>query len=314
MASLADEVKVPSRFRSPRRLSATAAACALAIFGAASERPAHACHTISDFGYAWSRPTTMAEVSMEYADFRLGDRRGSYQVVAPSLEWAPHGRLSLALRVPIAHVTYWGGMPGSLSQPSMLQAASGGNASVSGLGDIGVVVKVGLWTHERWSLSAGVGSELPTGDVATGIGGGHVMLAPFVALTLQASPRLHFFGFVTDRVAISTHGEAAAADTMPATNGVAAMESGPDGSVLMPHSDHELAVRVGAVYALEHVYLSAGAEQTVVWSGENGGLVLRAEVGASLRHGLRVAVGYDAPVWGAERFTWRGRLGLQWAF
>ena len=40
-------------------------------------RAALACHTVVSYGYAWTRPATLAEVGFAYADFHLGDRRGS---------------------------------------------------------------------------------------------------------------------------------------------------------------------------------------------------------------------------------------------
>ena len=294
----------------------------VAAFAALGFAPrAHACHTVSQFGTAWARPSSTAEVGVEYADFRLGERHGAYQLVAPSLEWAPHQRVSLAVRIPIARVTFRTGASSSGSALGIglrqaLLPAPNATFTASGLGDLGTSVKVGLWTSERFSFSLGLGAELPTGDEATGLGGGHVELAPFATFSMRVSARLSFFGLITDRFAL---GHASADMTMDkralVQKHVMAGESESlHGSVLMPHSDHELAVRVGAAYTFERAYVSAGAEQVLVWAGENGGLVLRAEVGAVLGAGLRLAVGYDAPVLGAERFVWRGRLGLQWAF
>ena len=71
---------------------------------------------------------------------------------------------------------------------------------------------------------------------------------------------------------------------------------------------------MGRHYSRERVYFSAGAVQTVVWSGENGGLVGRAEVGLTFVSGLRLGLGYDVPIAGGERFRWRGRLGVQRCF
>lgn len=314
-------VRSSSSLRFLRATATATAAAAFALLLCATPR-ASACHTVSEYGSASVRPSTAAEVSVEYAEFNLGARSGSYVVVAPSLEWAPHSRLSLALRVPIARLTYRGSAMSSSAQFSIglrqaLAPSTRELVTSSGLGDLGTSAKVALWNNGRVSLSAGLGLELPTGDQAAGLGGGHFELSPFLSFSARLGARGTIYGVVTDRLAVgaaSGQGAALHAGALVAKHVTAGEPASLHGSLLSPHSDHELVVRVGAAYLWERFYVSGGAEQIAVWSGENGGLVLRAEAGAVLGGGLRIALGYDAPVVGAERYAWRGRLGVQWLF
>jgi hypothetical protein len=91
-------------------------------------------------------------------------------------------------------------------------------------------------------------------------------------------------------------------------------ETAVHGSVLAPHTDHELSLMLVAVYARGRGYVSAGTEYTHPWGESAGGdpWIGRAELGYALPAHLVLSAGYDAPLAGEERFENRGRLSLAW--
>jgi hypothetical protein len=87
------------------------------------------------------------------------------------------------------------------------------------------------------------------------------------------------------------------------------------GSVLEPHTNHELLARAMASILVERTFASLGAEAVFVFAGEGAGpWVARAEVGHRFSRHLRLAAGVDVPFAGERRFNWRGRVGLVWLF
>ncbi len=243
---------------------------------------ARAHHIVSEYGIAFVEPSSIAEVDTQAAEFRLGDRSGHWQLVALSLEYAVTPRLSFSGRLPFARIRYDAG------------------STEYGPGDAEVAAKVGLVAtqHGGLLLSAGASFELPTGSEKKGLGAGHFEISPFVTASSAPVNNLVLYGVLADRI----------------STGSAEAPGEAHGSVLAPHSDHELTTRLGAAYVRGPAYLSGGIEYVEVFvpSLAAGPLVLRGEFGILFQSELRLAFGFDAPVAGPHRYGWRGRLGIAW--
>jgi hypothetical protein len=248
---------------------------------------ARAHHVVSEYGIAFVEPRSVAELDPQAAEFRLGDRSGQWQLVALSLEYAVTPRLSISGRLPFARIRYNGG------------------STEYGPGDAEVGAKVAIVAtqHGGLLLSAGASLELPTGSEAKGLGAGHFELSPFITASSMPIDHLVLYGLVADRISVGTHEESQ-------TQGEV------HGSVLAPHSDHELSSRLGAAYVGGPAYLSAGLEYVEVFAPRlaAGPLVARGEIGIVFKPRARVALALDAPFAGPHRYEWRARLGLALLF
>jgi hypothetical protein len=302
--------------------------CAGAL--ATSAAPVHAHHPApAGVGPQSALPQSRAGMDVEAAAFGIG-RGGSWRAAAFHLEYAIVERLSLGLRVPIAHVRYNDG------------------DTAMGPGDGELFARGVLWqTHDAvFSLVAGGGFEAPTGSTDDGLGGGHFMISPSLAAQFNPTREWSFMLQVADHISIDDgHGTHA----MPASPQAQTTHDGSDhpapeepeppgaelpgastalsqpvtpppsihGSVLTPHSGHEMTAQLLATYQYRgSLYASAGPEAVVMWSGDErwGPLSLRSEVGVQPSVRLRVAAGADLPLVGQERLDWRARLGMQYLF
>jgi hypothetical protein len=249
--------------------------------------PAAAHHTVSESGVAWVEPVTVVEVTAEAASFDQGPwRRGQWQAVAAWAQYAPVEWLSLGLRVPFAAVQYEDGR------------------AAAGIGDVEVGTRLRLWEtpHGGLIVSTGLAAELPTGDEAVGLGGGHVELSPYLVASTQPTDRLLFIGAVSGRMSLG--GKA---------------HDGPivaHGAVIGPHAPRELVARVSAAWVEERAwYLSAGGElDYMIGALSRSPVVGRAEAGFLGLDGLRLALGVDWTLAGEARHGLLGRLSAAWMF
>ena len=277
-----------------------------AIMSVVSPTLALAHHT-PGHGIAWIGPATVAEAEVGAASFDLGDRSGSWFATTTSLEYAPDPRFSLFARIPVAWIEYDSG------------------ASASGIADLELGGKAKLLAarENRLLLWGGASLELPTGDEAQGLGGGHVELSPHLIASAEPLAGLMLHSVASDHISLSDGADDSAGD--PVARGSLAGpglhlheghdhgESAVHGSVLAPHTDHELSLMLVAVYARGRGYVSAGTEFTHVWSeSASDPWIGRTEVGYALPAHLVLSAGYDAPLAGEERFENRGRLSLAW--
>lgn len=260
-------------------------------------------------GIAWLGPTSVVTMEASAAQFDLADRSGSWFATTTALEYAATSRISLLARIPVAWIDYDSG------------------ASESGLADIEVGGKVSLLARpeNRFLLLAGASLELPTGDTDSGLGGGHVELSPHVMASMEPLPGLMLHSVASDHLSLSDAGEESSVAGRPFGDPGAApgwqghpghdhaAESGLHGSVLAPHTDHEMSLLLVAVYSRGRGYLSAGTEYIHAWSEEGGDpWIARTEAGLALPAHLMLSAGYDAPLAGEERFENRARLSLAW--
>jgi hypothetical protein len=260
---------------------------------------ANAHHLVSEYGIAWTEPVSVLELDLQVAEFQLGDRSGHWVLAALAIEYAFHERFSASLWLPFAWIEY----------------ATGSRAV--GIGDIELAGKVLIFAtpHGEFILSAGAGLELPTGNADNGLGSGHFELSPYVSASSAPANNFVIYGLVSERISF---GDANGGGHEHPEEGDGHEHSGVDahGSVLSPHADHELFVRLGAAYVIGPVYFSGGSDVVVVWSGSKplGPVVLRGEFGWLPRERIRLAAGIDVPVAGEKRFSWRARTGVAWMF
>ena len=267
----------------------------LASLGAPGRTRAH--HVVSESGVAWVEPVTVAQVDLRAASFDFGPMwRGRWWQLVPSLEVQALERLSVSARAPIAFIEFEDGR------------------AVLGLADMELAAKGLVWAseHGEWIVSAGVGAELPTGVEEDALGAGHVELAPFVAASAQPISWLILNAAVSERISlVGEDGERAPTpDYVPA---------GPHGSVLAPHSDHELFGRLTAsALRGESLYVTAGVDGIWMWSGgmdgQRGSLLGRAEVGWAQPGRWRLALGADVPLAGQRRSGLMSRFSAAWMF
>jgi hypothetical protein len=258
------------------------------LFGSMPLR-AEAHHVVSEYGIASVEPRTTAELDVQLARFELEQRRGTWTVIASRLEYSLLPEFSVFTRVPLAHVRF----------------SAGGTAS--GLGDVELGAKVRLYSteHGGFIASAGVSSELPTGNAENGIGNGHVELSPFVVVSAEPTKSVVLHGVLADRLALSAEQDHHDSET-PAHG---------HGSVIQPHEQHEAFARLAGSLILGRAFVSAGADAVYVISHrESVWAMVRTEAGYLLANDLRLALGMDVPVAGEPRFSWRGRVGVLYAF
>jgi hypothetical protein len=256
--------------------------------------PVSAHHVVSEYGIAWTEPVSLVELDVQTAEFDFGERRGYWAVTALSLEYAFEERLSGSVRLPFAWIAY------------------ADHTDAVGVADIefGSKVRLVATSHGELILSAGAGIELPTGDVDNGLGSGHFELSPYVSASSAPLNTLVLYALAAERIALGTE------ETHAEEPGQLDHDHPHEGSVLNPHQKHELFSRLGAAQIFGPVYVSAGCDVVVVWSGGQtlGPVVLRSEFGWLPHERVRLALGGDVNVAGEERFSWRARMGVAWMF
>jgi hypothetical protein len=271
-------------FMLARAIVATAAAAVLGGTAAAH-------HPVSESGVASVVPATVAELGVAMASFSLGDQSGTWNTLTAGLELGLAGRFSIGARLPIAHIAYDDGR------------------DVTGIGDTELTVKVAalIDDHDRFNLSFGAGVELPTGDEADGLSGGHVELTPFVT---AASALPHgdvtwvLVGLVGARLSLAGDDDEAPAAAKPhdgETHGAA------HGAIIAPHADRELFARASAAILVDRWFGGVALEGVQVLEDVDfGPLTARVEGGVTLAELWRLGLAVDTTVAGEARYDWRG--------
>ncbi len=274
-------------------------------------RRAEAHHPVSESGVAPVSPATVAELGLQVGAFTLGHESGTWQVLTPALEVGLGRRFSVGARLPLARLSY----------------ADDGHVE-TGLGDAELTVKFAplLHEHDLLNLAVGLGLEVPTGDEAAGLSGGHFELNPFVSLA-SAWPRgagvtWVFVGFVGARLSLAGDDEDAAPAAKTSALGgtpvifhVTGGAAGVHGAVIAPHADRELVARGSAALLVGRWFGALGLEAIQVLDDVAfGALVARAEAGVTLGASWRIALAVDATVAGDPRFDWKSGLSVSRRF
>ncbi len=246
----------------------------------ALEAQAH--HIVSEYGLAPSEPLRQIVLDTQYARFNLPEGKGWYWSTAALLEYAPVPWISGQVRVPL-HRLHLDDRP-----------------AATGLGDIEWALKVRVYATEHGELivSGGLGGELPTGSDEAGIGSGHVELIPFLTASTSRGD-FAAFALLADRLSLGGHGPSQHFD------------------FISPHTDHELAHRLGVGYVFGPAYASLAVDGVTVLVSENRGSTLlsaRGEVGWLPVKSVTIAVAADLPVTSRRRFDMRGRLSATLRF
>lgn len=274
---------------------------AFVLFGPAG---ASAHHVVSQYGIAPAEPLTRASLELQMRRFAFDDGPAGYaQVATPRVQYAPVPWLSAVARLPVAGLQYE-------EAPDRF-----------GIGDLSLGAQVRLYASDHGGLivSAGLGAELPTGDVEAGLGAGHVELAPFVVVSSSPSDEVVLFGSITEQIALGGnedgHGGHGHEHGHEHAHGGDASSS-VHGAVIAPHAAHETRTRIGAAYVFEPFYASVSNSLVVAWSRDApvGPYTAGAELGWRALEDLRFALGADLPVVGPDRFQWTTQLAASWTF
>lgn len=275
--------------RTPPGWLAYLALCALC---ASAPARARAQHGTSGYTIVPMNPNTSAMLEVQTAEFELPGRAGVWQTLSPRFEYAPVPWLSFSVRPVVARIDYADG------------------ESVLGLSDSELAVKALVLRSLplNSTVSVGVSGEVPTGDPDEGTGNGHVSLFPFAHVMAMPSRMLMLHAMVGDRVVLAD-------SASHAGHAGHAGHTAPRGSVIMPHSQHELAMHGGARFRFGQFAVSPGLEFMQVLSpGDDTYLIAQLEVAVVPRPEMRVAAGFDLPLLDDPRFEWRSRLMAAWVW
>ncbi len=288
-----------------RRTSASAIAiflCGCFLLLAPIAASAH--HLAEDVGVFGLTPRTQAQVELSAGEFDLGDEHGAWQFVAFSAERTVTQRVSIAARVPFARVRIDGGR------------TEGGLADV----EVGLRALLGEPRDGGVHFACGTGVELPTGDSEIGTGGGHVEWGSYVAGSRRSAGRLVLSGVVSHRLSFEGEEESPEGEVgklPPHSTGThTPAEPGADnathGSVIEPHTNHEIVASVAATHLVEPLFVSLGAERIASIDSPDDPTSLRIETGFLLPgHRRVVTAGIELPIGPDRRLSWRLRGGLR---
>jgi hypothetical protein len=245
---------------------------------------------VSEAGISWVEPVSVVEVSAEASRFDRGNGfSGNWQVLTLAAEWRALDALSLSLRLPMAHLSLDDGR------------------RVIGLSDIELSAKYRVFAtpHGGFIASAGVGTALPTGVAADGLGAGHFEISPFVAVSSAPTDWLIVYGAAIDKISLGQNVETMTLD-----------ERAGHGSVIAPHEPHELDTRLGvAMLPADSVYVSARIDHTVVFVGEERGSTRgRVELGWTRRGKVRVSAAVSDHLMGSRDHMFAAELATAFFF
>jgi hypothetical protein len=258
-------------------------------------------------------PRSSIGLELEGADFAV-QGGGHWRLAALSLEHTLWRIASVSARVPMAHV----------------QLADGHGVFGPGDMDLGARVMAFQSYHEDFAIIVGLSFELPTGRIEDSLGGGHFMATPMAAvsyrmhrsfmLSLLASDHIPLDG--DDDVEPPTNPEAHAQhkdDPPPGPSQTVTNDEPVDsahGSVLAPHSDHEMRMMLIATYVGPTLDASIAGSVVVMFEEDHplGPLTVEPELGARINDDTRVHFTLAVPVAGQRRLRWHGRLGVEYSF
>jgi len=275
------------------------AALLVVAFAMVGSERASAHHVVSQYGIAPAEPLTRASLELQMRRFAFEEGPAGYaQVATPRVQYAPVPWLSAVARLPVAGIQYEGA------------------SDRFGIGDLSLGAQVRLYASDHGGLivSAGLGTELPTGDVDAGLGAGHVELAPFVVVSSSPSDDVVLFGSMTEQLALGGNDDHGGHGHDHAHGGHAS--SSVHGAIIAPHAAHETRTRIGAAYVFEPFYASFSNSLVVAWSRDApvGPYSAGVELGWRALEDLRFAAGADIPVVGPDRFQWTTQLAASWTF
>lgn len=259
-------------------------------------------------------PRSRVALDLEAAEFEvLGD--GYWRQAALTLEHTLFGLASIGARIPLAHIDY----------------ADGHDAFGPGDIDVGARVMVFQSYHEDFALILGLGFELPTGNVDDGLGGGHFMVTPSIAASYRMHRSFMLSLVASDHIPTTSGDEPVDTDTpgvttqhtndpppLPTIDPKQEPEevSSAHGSVLAPHTNHEMRLMLIGTYLWAPFYTSLAGEVVVMFEENKplGPLSVQPEIGIRPHNDMRIGFSLAVPVAGQRRLSWHGRLTVEYLF
>jgi hypothetical protein len=257
-----------------------------------SSSDAYAHHGSNTPGALWGKNINLLRLDAEQKAFATHNALS----LVPFIAYAPLDILSLGARLPFSRTISYGD-----------------GAATAGLGDLELNLQMTAFTIDKTiTLLVGAEGEIPIGDAASGLSGGHYALSPFTTLTWQMAPRWLLAGSLQ-----YTHGFENSSSGDPHDDGHDHDHAhGNDTSsfVLNPHSTQEISAFMGASYLSEKGYVTFASDITYGLSApeELGPIQLINEVGMHLTKELTTNLRVEMPVAGNIRESWTLTTGLLW--
>jgi hypothetical protein len=252
----------------------------------------------------------------EVAEFRLPGRgEGQWHATTLYGEYLFLQRFSVGASLPLAHIRYrdkqrpWGLGDAEFTTRARVLDALGG----------------------RLNLLVGLGLEVPTGSTQEGLGDGHVMVSPQIGLIYTARNLFSLALTISDHIGFERKAdnvqEQGPANQAPAnqpmhggshgsspSGSIASNDKG--GSVLAPHSEHEMRTQLTAMYQYRSLYGFVSPSAIIQWTAHDafGPVELSGGLGVMPVPTARLELKVGAPLYGEHRSNWRASLGVEFWF
>lgn len=271
-------------------------------------------HHPAPMGPGSAVPVSRAGLQFSAAEFNTWTG-GFWQVASLSLEQAFFDRFSITGRLPIAHVGY----------------SDGYSAFGPGDMDLGTRVLIATTEDGTFGFVGGFAMEMPTGNEDDGLGDGHFMATPMLSLVWRPHVSTQLTFTVSDHVGFGGSDEVVPPDDPGVTaqhvddphapwsktvHPGDAEDARPSGSVLSPHSEHEMRMRLTGVYDLRYMFFLAASDVVVSWTDEDnlGPVTAIGGVGTQATDRVRVAAEVHAPIVHRDRLRWQALLGVEYFY
>ncbi len=223
-----------------------------------------------------------ASVGIEQASFDITGRRGSWTRLALQSQYSPLSWLRFGATVPIVWVR------------------EDGHENAVGVGDVEaeLALPVALTPNGDLILEVGLGLEIPVGDVADGLGGGHYALIPQLRSVWRPSTAWAVIADLQYAGVLQGHAHSTQSWHSP----------------LAIHSLHELTLRTRAVF-LETTHfwgLGLGTVHGLSEPTAAGPTTVQLDGGVTLVEGWMLTGQFEIPFAGTKRYDWQLGLGIRW--
>jgi len=250
---------------------------------------AFANHGIHAPGYVPSTPLNSVYTLGRFAQFEVGDERGSWSSLEIGGEYAPFDFLSLTAVMPLVRI-----MPDT-------------GPSASGFGDatMGIRWQAYRADNANFLLLLGLATEVPSGSQTKRMGSGHFELVPHIEMTVKLADSLMLTGGVLYGISMDSshdHGEHSTDSSTP------------HGSLFAPHAEQELEARLSVLYMAELGFLEGSVIGAYGFHNPNelGPIDLSMRAGLKLGMGTSVILGFSHTIAGEVRTPWQAQIGFAW--
>lgn len=253
----------------------------------AATRDAAAHHAEMQSGIAFAEPRTLVGLGVEGTTFNLPVARGTFLTTTVFGAWAPLPALAIGARAPF-------------------HALSLGDRRDAGVGDVELTARVRIVATEHVVVSLAASLEVPTGNDEKGLGAGHFGLAPALVASYSTA-YWTVFGSIGDALHLAhdehKHEAEHAHDHVMYVN---------------PHSDHELAYRLGVLIEPRRSFL-LGAQlvgATVLAKEDRGATFVAGgpQIALRLARNSQLVFSWLVGVTGERRFDERASVTMQTMF